>query len=151
MCEYTVTYSNPTDVDCDTIFRNEKKRAPPAPICGKGVLWKIDSVSASDSSCPLQGLKVSETVATVPKPGRCSPPDFVWKLKEPCEIGPGGQLTGCTDILSICKLTRDIDYGGCEEVVTQDILVGGKPVEKHTITFELDKQGDDCKGTVTRK
>jgi hypothetical protein len=33
----------------------------------------------------------------------------------------------------------------------QDILVDGKPVEKHTITFELDVQSNICTGTTIKR
>ena len=150
-CKYSVTYANPKEVDCDTVWRAQKGKAPPGPLCGKQVIFEIVSVSVSPSSCPLEGLEVSENVATVPDAHRCTPPDFVWPPPTPCKIGPGGKVTGCTDTLTICGLTSDLHFGGCEEVVTQDILVDGKPVEKHTITFELDVRGTNCTGTVTRK
>ena len=151
-CTYSVTYANQKEVDCDKAWRTEKGTAPPGPLCGKQVIFEIVSVSASESSCPLVGLEVSENVATIPDTHRCTPPDFKWPPPNPCKIGPGGKVTGCTDTLTVCGLTSDLHYGGCEEVVTQDILVDGNPVEKHTITFELDVSNKKCNySKVTRK
>jgi hypothetical protein len=150
-CKYTVAYANPKEVDCDKVWREEKGTPPPGPLCGKRVIYEIVSVSASDSSCPLAGLEVSEHVETVPDTHRCTPPNFKWPAPRPCKIGPGGKLTGCTDTLTICGPTSDLHYGGCEENITQDILVDNKPIEKHTITFELDVQGANCTSTINRK
>ena len=108
-------------------------------------------VSASDPSCPLVGLEVSEKVATIRDGHSCSPPGFTWPPPTPCKIGAGGKLTGCTDTLSMCGPASELQFGGCEENVKQEILVDGKTVETHTITFELDVHDSTCTGTVTRK
>ena len=149
-CKYSVTYANPVEVDCDTVWRAEHGKPPPGPLCGRRVTYEIVSVSVSPASCPLEGLMVSEKVATVRDTHSCTTPGFVWPPPNPCRIGPGGRVTGCTDTLTLCGLTSDLHFGGCEENVAQDILVDGKPVEKHTITFELDVRGTDCTGTVKR-
>jgi hypothetical protein len=150
-CKYSVTYANPKEVECDAVWRAEKGSKPPGPLCGKRVIYEITSVSASPGTCPLEGLEVSEKVATVPDSHRCTPPNFVWPPPIPCKIGPGGKLTGCIDTLTICGLTSELHFGGCEEKVSQDLLVNGEPVEHHTITFELDVHEEGCRGTVTRK
>jgi hypothetical protein len=150
-CSYTVNYAKPVEVDCETIWKASKKGPPPKDLCGKGAIFEITSVSASDPSCPLVGLEVSEKVATIRDGHSCSPPGFTWPLPIPCKIGAGGKLTGCTDTLSMCGPASDLKFGGCEENVKQEILVDGKTVETHTITFELDVQGSICTGTVTRK
>jgi hypothetical protein len=40
-------------------------------------------------------------------------------------------------------MTIDLHNGGCQEVFKKDVLVVGKSVEKHTITFELDVRCTD--------
>ncbi len=149
-CKYSVNYANPKESDCETVFKEEGKK-PPGPLCGKRVIYEIVSVTANDSSCPLEGLEVSENVASIPDTHSCHPPGSKWPPPSPCITGPGGKLTGCTDTLTICGPTSELHYGGCEENVTQDILVDGKTVEKHTITFELDVSNNICTTTVTRK
>ena len=153
-CQYSVIYANPKEVDCDTAWKAEKGKAPPEPVCGKRVVFEIVSVSASDSSCPLDGLMVSESVETVPGKGRCTKPGHKWPAPIPCKTGPGGKLKDCIDTLTLCYLKSDpaLGNGGCEEVVEQHILLDGKPVEKHIITFEIDApQYSDCRGKVSRK
>jgi hypothetical protein len=149
-CKYSVKYANPVEVDCDTVWRAEN-RPRRGPLCGKRVIYEITNVSVSPASCPLAGLTVSERVATVRDGHSCTPSNFTWPQPTPCTIGAGGTVAGCTDTLTMCGLTSDLHFGGCEENVKQDILVDGKPVETHIITFELDKNGPNCTGTVTRK
>lgn len=153
-CTYSITFGKPKEVDCDTAWQNDpdKKKKTHGPLCGKQWILDITSVSVSPGTCPLAGLQLSEIVATVPSTFRCTPAGFKWPPPSPCTIGPGGKLTGCTDTLTMCGLTSDLRFGGCEEVVEQTILVDGNPVEKHTIKFELDVRDGVCTGaTVTRK
>jgi hypothetical protein len=151
-CRYSVTYSNPRELDCDTVWRNAHKGAnPPEPLCGGGLVYDILSVSASGSGCPtkLEGLEVSETV-TGDK--GCTPPGFVWPAPIPCRIGPGGKLSGCTDTYSLCSAPGNLPFlDGCTEVVTQKVLVGGQEAETHHITFDLvmDSLGH-CTATIRR-
>jgi hypothetical protein len=152
-CTYTVNYAKPVEIDCDTVWKNDKtkKGPPPKDLCGKGAIFEITSVTASDPACPLEGLQVSEKVATIRDSHSCSPDGYVWPAPIPCKIGKGGKLSGCTDTLSMCGPASQLKFGGCEENVKQEILVDGNTVETHTITFELDVQGSTCTGKVTRK
>jgi hypothetical protein len=150
-CRYTVTYSNPQQLDCDTIWRNFKGTDPPVPLCGGGLVYDVVSVGASGTGCPatLEGLDVSETVTGN---GGCTPPNYQWPAPNPCRIGPGGKVApGCTDTFSVCGATRDLQSSGCTEIVDQDVLVGGKVVENHQIIFDLTKIGQKCTAKVTRK
>lgn len=147
-CTFTVTYSNPRDLDCATVWKRAKGTDPPEPLCGRGLEYDITSVSASGSGCPakLEGLEVSEVVSG---DQGCTPPGFVWPPPKPCKIGPGGKLTGCTDMYSLCGPARNLG-GNCTEVVTQQVLVGGKVAETHKITFKFKKDALGCSATVTR-
>jgi hypothetical protein len=146
-CAYTITYSNPREVDCDTAWRNKKKTAPPGPLCGTSLVYDITSVSAVGSKCPakLDGLKLAEIVKG---DHGCTTPDFVWDQGS-CVIGPGGKLTGCTDTFTLCGLTSDLK-GDCTEFVDQEMEVGGQLAEEHEIKFDLKKGAKSCKGTVKR-
>jgi hypothetical protein len=146
-CAYTVTYANQQEVDCDTVWRNEKGTNPPGPLCGVSLVYDIVSVSASGSKCPakVEGLTVSEI--TQGDHG-CTPPDFSWPAGS-CTIGPGGKVTGCTDTFTLCGLTRDLK-GDCTEIVDQEIEVGGQLAQEHEIIFELKKSDKGCTGKVTR-
>lgn len=147
-CAYTVVYSKPRNVDCDTVYKNEHGKNPPEPLCGVRLVYDITSVSAIGRKCPkLDGLNVSEVV----KGDRgCTPPGFVWPAPKPCVIGSGGKLSGCTDTLTLCGPTRNLQGNGCTEIVDQVITVGGQLAEEHEIIFELKKSGKDCTGKVTR-
>jgi Domain of unknown function (DUF4157) len=149
-CAYTVTYSNPRQMDCDTVFRNEHGKNSPVPLCGAALVYDITSVTASGSKCPtkLEGLKVSEVVKG---DQGCTPPKFVWPAPNPCTIGPGGALTGCTDTFSLCGPTSDLQANTCTETVDQEIEVGGHLAEEHEIVFTLKKSGTGCTGTVVRR
>lgn len=146
-CAYTVTYANQKEVDCDTVWKNEKGTKPPKPFCGTSLVYDIISVSASGSKCPakLEGLKASEN--TKGDHG-CTPPDFAWPTGS-CIIGPGGKVSGCTDTFTLCGFT-DALKGDCTEIVDQEIEVGGQLAEEHEIIFELKKSGKGCTGKVTR-
>jgi len=148
-CQYTVIYSTPHQLDCDTVWRNKYGNTSHPPLCGGGLVYDIVSVSASGTGCPatLDGLEVSETVT-----GNrgCTPPGFVWPAPTPCRIGPGGKLSGCTDTYSLCGATSALQGSGCTEIVDQDVLVGGKVAESHQIIFDLTKVGQICTGKVTR-
>jgi hypothetical protein len=148
-CAYTVTYSNPREVDCNTAFRNQTGRNPPEPLCGVSLVYDITSVSASGSGCPakLEGLKVSEVVKG--NQG-CTPPGFVWPAPNPCVIGAGGKISGCTDTFTLCGPTSNLSGNGCTEIVDQEIEVGGQLAEEHEIIFDLKKNGKNCTGKVTR-
>jgi hypothetical protein len=146
-CAYTITYSNLREVNCDTAWKNKNGTNPPGPLCGVSLVYDITSVNASGSKCPkLDGLKVSEVVKG---DHGCTPPDFVWAAGPGCTIGPGGKVTACTDIFTVCGLTSDLK-GDCTEIVDQEIEVGGQLAEEHEIIFDLKKSGKDCKGKVTR-
>ncbi len=149
-CAYTVTYSNPRQVDCDTVFRNEHGTNPPEALCGAALVYDITSVTASGSKCPtkLEGLKVSEIVKG---DQGCTPPGYVWPAPNPCTIGPGGALTGCTDTFSFCGPTRTLQGNACTEIVDQEIEVGGQLAEEHEIIFTLKKSGTGCTGKVERR
>ena len=150
-CKYSVQYANPREIDCDTAFAQDGKK-PSGPLCGKRVVYEIVSVSASSSSCPLQGLTVSEKITPQWDTHSCTPQGYIWPAPKPCTIGPGGKLTGCTDTLTVCGLTSDLHYGGCAEKLTQEMLVDGKTVETHTIDFDVDVRNNNCAGTtITRK
>ena len=153
-CKYSVTYANPVEIECDRVWRAQRGTPPPGSLCGKSVIFEITSVAVNPAICPLEGLDVSEVVATIPDSHRCTPPGFTWPPPSPCKIGPGGRLTGCTDMLTVCGLTSELHFGGCTENVAQTILVGGNPVEHHVITFDVDVDptATVCQGaTVTRK
>jgi hypothetical protein len=75
----------------------------------------------------------------------------VWPLPTPCRIGPGGKLSGCTDTYSLCGATRNLPEPGCTEIVSQEVLVGGKVAERHRIIFDLSKSGSICTGKVRRE
>lgn len=146
-CAYTITYANERQVDCDAIWLKEKGTKPPAPLCGKAIVYDITSVTATGPKCPakLEGLTLSENVKG---DHGCTPPSFVWKAGS-CVIGPGGKLTGCTDTYSLCGLTKDLK-ASCTEIVDQEMEIGGELAEEHEITFELKKSATDCTGKVTR-
>ncbi len=147
-CAYTVVYSKPRNVDCDTVYKNEHGKNPPEPLCGVSLVYDITSVSAIGRKCPkLDGLKVSEVVKG---DQGCTPPGYVWPAPKPCVIGSGGKLSGCTDTLTLCGPTRNLQGNGCTEIVDQEIEVGGQLAEEHEIIFELKKSGKDCTGKVTR-
>ncbi len=146
-CAYTVTYTNPRKVDCDTAFRNANGKSSPVPLCGASLVYDITSVSAIGSKCPkLEGLKVSEIVKG---DHGCTPPDFDFKPGS-CLIGAGGKVTNCTDTLTICGPTSNLQGSGCKEIVDQEIEVGGQLAEVHEITFDLKKSDKDCSGEVHR-
>jgi len=147
-CAYTITYANERAVDCDVIWKQEKGTNPPAPLCGKAIVYDITSVTATGSKCPakLEGLTLSENVKG---DHGCTPPSFVWKAGGGCTIGPGGKITGCTDTYSLCGLTSALK-ADCTEIVDQEMEIGGQLAEEHEITFDLKKSATPCKGTVTR-
>jgi hypothetical protein len=146
-CAYTVTYSNPRKVDCDTAFRRGTGRAPTAPLCGVSFVYDITSVSAIGSKCPrLEGLTVSEKVKG---DHGCTPPNFNFAPGS-CPIGAGGNVTNCTDTFTVCGDARDLRGSGCKEIVDQEIEVGGQLAEVHEITFDLKKSDKDCTGEVRR-
>ena len=145
-CAYTVTYANQREVDCDTAWRNKTGKNPPKPVCGASLVYDIVSVSASGSKCPkLDGLKVSEIVKG---DQGCTLPGTDWPTSS-CTIGPGGKVTECTDIFTLCGFTDDLKRD-CTEIVDQEIEVGGQLAEEHEIIFELKKSGKGCTGKVTR-
>jgi hypothetical protein len=147
-CGYTVVYSNPREVDCDTVFKNQTGKSPPDPLCGVSLVYDITSVSATGSKCPkLDGLKLSEVIKG---DQGCTPSGFVWPAPNPCVIGAGGQISGCTDTFTVCGPTRNLQGNGCTEIVDQEIEVGGQLVEEHEIVFDLKKSGKSCTGKVTR-
>ena len=148
-CAYTVTYANARNVDCNTAFRSENGKDPSVPLCGVAMVYDITSVSASGPKCPatLEGLKLTEIVKS---DRNCEPPNYKRREPPPCAIGPGGNLTGCTDILSLCGPTSDFHGPTCTEFVDQEIEVGGQLAEEHEIIFKLNKNGNNCIGTVTR-
>lgn len=151
-CTYQVNYGAPKKVTCEKIWKDQKPDVPPPrDFCGAAAIFEITSVNASDPTCPLAGLKVSEKFAVIRDARSCSPPGYKYPDPKPCLIGAGGKLTGCTDTLSQCGKVSELLYGGCEENIKQEILVDNKTVETHTITFELDTHGSTCTGTVTRK
>jgi len=144
-CAYTVTYANQRSVDCETAWQNEKGTKPTKPVCGAAMVYDIVSVTANGSKCPkLEGLKVSENVKG---DHGCTPSTHVWRT-DPCEIGAGGKVSGCTDTFSYCT---DADKKDCTEIVDQEIEVGGKLAEEHEIVFKVKKSGKDCTGKVTRQ
>jgi hypothetical protein len=147
-CKISVQYTNPKELDCDTIWKMNKGTNPSEPLCGGGILYDLTSVTATGSNCPnLTGLQVSEAVTG---DQGCTPPGFVWPAPVPCTIGAGGKLTGCTDSYTLCGPTRNLQGNGCTEVVTQDVLVDGKVAQTHKITFKLTKTAKGCTGKVTR-
>jgi len=147
-CAYTITYANERAVDCDVMWKIQKGTNPPGPLCGKAIVYDITSVTATGSKCPakLEGLKVSENVKG---DHGCTTTNFVWQPGPGCTIGPGGKVTGCTDVYSVCGLTSDLK-GDCTEIVDQEMEIDGQLAEEHEITFDLKKSVTPCKGTVTR-
>ncbi len=147
-CAYTITYANERAVDCDVIWKQEKKTNPPGPLCGKAIVYDITSVTATGAKCPakLEGLKLTENVKG---DHGCTPTSFVWQAGAGCPIGPGGKITNCTDIYSLCGLTSGLK-GDCTEIVDQEMEIGGQLAEEHEITYDLKKSVTPCKGTVTR-
>ncbi|HKR12657.1 MAG TPA: DUF4157 domain-containing protein [Pyrinomonadaceae bacterium] len=146
-CAYTITYANQREVDCDTIWMQEKGTKPPSPLCGKAIVYDITAVTATGAKCPakLEGLTLSENVKG---DHGCTPPSFVWKAGS-CVIGPGGKISNCTDTYSLCGLASALK-GSCTEIVDQEMNVGTDLAEEHEITFDLKKSAADCKGKVTR-
>ncbi len=149
-CHYSIKYSKPRMLDCDTVYKNATGKNPPEPLCGRGLLYDILSVSTSGKGCPakLEGLELTEKVTGN---GGCVPRNYVWSdPKKTCKIGSDGKLSECTDTYSLCGPTRNLQGTGCTEVVTQELLVGGQHAETHHITFDLDKSPGLCTGEVKR-
>lgn len=135
-CSYTITYANQQNLGC------------PAGRCGAKIQYDITNVSASGSGCPpkLEGLRITESVTT---DNGCGPGNV--RTGPGCPIGPGGTVTGCTDVYALCLPTATVPSPGCTERYTQHLYVGGQHAETHTITFTLtNPQGGPCSGTVSR-
>jgi hypothetical protein len=148
-CQYSVHYTNVRRVNCIETWRNSHSGAnPPEELCGAGLVYDIDSVSATDPACPLEGQVLEEKVTA---DRGCTVIPFQWK-EGSCVIGPGGKLTACQDVYSLCMPPRATQFvDGCTEVLTQKTLIGGQLAETHTITFDLDRNAQGgCKGSVSR-
>ena len=147
-CAYTVTYANARSVDCDTAFRNLKGTNPPAPLCGASLVYDITSVSAVGNKCPkLEGLRITEVVK---RDQGCGAQGAALSAGPGCDIGAGGKVTNCTDTFTICGATSSFVGSGCQEIVDQEIEVGGQLAEVHEITFDLKKTDKSCTGEVHR-
>ncbi|MEQ1903080.1 MAG: DUF4157 domain-containing protein [Pirellulaceae bacterium] len=146
-CAYTITYANPRKLDCDALWKSQKRTNPPGPLCGAALVYDIVSVSATGGKCPpkLDGLVLQEIVKG---DQGCLPPSHTWTQGK-CTIGAGGTISGCTDTFSLCGLTSALN-GSCVEHVDQEIEIGGQLAEEHEIVFDLTKSAKACTGTVTR-
>jgi hypothetical protein len=130
----TCTYSIQSNVGCGA-------------QCGAQIRFDITRVTASGSGCPsLQGLRVTESVTT---DNGCGPGSV--QTGAGCPIGAGGAVAaGCTDTYGLCGPATAFPIGGCTEVYTQQLFVGGQHAETRTITFRISRTSGACSGTVTR-
>ena len=132
-CTYSITYANQSTLGCGA-------------RCGAKIQFDVTRVTATGSGCPsLNGLRVTESVTT---DNGCGPGSVTTGAG--CPIGPGGAVTGCTDVYALCLSPASVPMGGCTEAYTQRLFVGGQHAETRTITFRLTKTSTACSGTVTR-
>ncbi len=133
-CTYKITYSNIQKPGC------------PAGKCGAKIIYDVSKVEATGATCPsLKGLKVTESVTT---DNGCTPGGV--KTGAGCDIGDNGEVKHCTDTYAFCTSGASIKEGGCTEIYTQQLFVGGVLAETRTITFKFTKSGETCSGTVDR-
>lgn len=132
-CTYAITYANQSNVGCGS-------------QCGAQIRFDITRVTATGSGCPsLQGLRVTESVTT---DNGCGPGNV--QTGAGCPIGAGGAVSNCTDTYGLCAPATYFPIGGCTEVYTQQLSVGGQHAETRTITFRISRTSAACGGTVTR-
>ena len=132
-CTYAITYANQSNVGCGA-------------QCGAQIRFDITRVTASGSGCPsLKGLRVTESVTT---DNGCGPGSV--QTGAGCPIGAGGTVSNCTDTYGLCGPATAFPVGGCTEVYTQQLSVGGQHAETRTITFRISRTSSACSGTVTR-
>ncbi|MEX6688158.1 hypothetical protein QTN47_11665 [Danxiaibacter flavus] len=133
-CTYKITYSNIQKPGCA------------ADKCGAKIIYDVSKVEATGASCPsLKGLKVTESVTT---DNGCTPGGV--KTGAGCDIGDNGEVKNCTDTYAFCTSAANIKEGGCTEIYTQKLFVGGVLAETRTITFKFTKSGGTCSATVDR-
>jgi len=132
-CTFSITYANEKKLGCGA-------------QCGAKIVFDITKVTATGSGCPkLDGLRITESVTT---DEGCAPGGVTTGAG--CPIGPGGVVTSCTDTYALCMAPGSVAAGGCTEIYTQKLLVGGQHAETRKITFRLTKTSTSCTGTVTR-
>jgi hypothetical protein len=144
-CTYTITYDNVRDAPCA------------GGRCGRMIIYDITSVTATGSGCPadLNGLMLTESVTNN---HGCSPANV--QTGAGCPLVSHAPmmptyaiLENCTDTYAVCLGTTSqarIPAGGCTEIYTQQLFIGGVLAETHIITFTLTKSGTSCSGTVNR-
>jgi len=152
-CTYTVNYVKNKDIDCDTLFQQQKGSKPPGKLCGRAVLYDIKSVTASGKCPPFKGQKLTETKKLEPGKASCLPPGGKFDESSGCDIEADGTLKNCTDLYSLCGPLDDINSrtnAGCENTYTQKLFIDGKEAETHSIHFDIDTTPTTCTTTMTR-